>query len=412
MIQSNEGRCRVTDEKLEVVCDFNKQPLGNGFLEKQEFNNEYYYNMKIGFCNKSKMLQLVDQPSPEAMFHGNYAFFSSTSNYMQKHFEKFAKDVLSSKYFKSSSFVIELGCNDGILLKHFSKSGIKHLGIEPSENVAKLANESGIDTISEFFDEKLADEIINKYGHADIFMAANVMCHIPDIRSVVRGIKKLLSQQGVAIFEDPYLGDVVTKTSYDQIYDEHVFLFSALSIEYLFGLEGMDLINLEPQITHGGSMRYTIAHKGAYVREPIVDEILGLEIKQGLDRAETFKHFGQRVHESAVKLKEMILDLKSKGKKIAGYAATSKSTTVLNYCGIDGSLLEYIADSTPLKQGKFSPGMHIPIKSIQYFNENPPDYALLLAWNHQAEILDKEREFSVNGGRWITHVPYVRVIND
>ena len=218
--------------------------------------------MKLGYSKESKMVQLFNQPEPERMFHDQYAFFSSTSKYMSKHFKDFANFVKESNYLDSNNpFIIELGCNDGILLKNFASEGINHLGIEPSENVAKEANKNGVNTINKFFSEKLADEILEKYGKVDAFMAANVMCHIPEINNVVRGIEKLLKDSGVVIFEDPYLGDVIQKTSYDQIYDEHVFLFSAISVSNLFNLHGMELIDLHHQKTHGGSMRYVLAKK-------------------------------------------------------------------------------------------------------------------------------------------------------
>jgi methylation protein EvaC len=345
------------------------------------------------------------------MFHEHYAFYSSTSNFMAHHFMEFANQVIHSDYLsKDDPFVVELGCNDGIMLKNFAKQHIRHLGIEPSLNVAKEANKHGVRTRHEFFSEELADTIVSEEGQADTFLAANVMCHIPDIVGVVKGIKKLLKPTGVVIFEDPYLGDVVAKTSYDQIYDEHVFLFSALSIQYLFGLVGMEIIDLLPQKTHGGSMRYVLGHKGAHSVKGVVTQILAKEKAQGLDRLETFEKFRVNVEKSKLDLVTLLKDLKSRGKKIAGYAATSKSTTVLNYCGIGPDLIEYICDTTPIKQGKLSPGVHIPVVPYQTFKNTPPDYAVLLAWNHAEEIMAKEKEYLAAGGKWIVHVPEVKVL--
>ena len=212
------------------------------------------------------------------------------------------------------------------------------------------------------------------------------------------------------MFEDPYLGDVVAKTSYDQIYDEHVFLFSALSIQYLFGLQGMELIDVLPQITHGGSMRYVLAHQGAHPVKEAVTQLLAKEKAQGLDRLATFETFRANVEKSRLDLVTLLKTLKAQGKKVAGYAATSKSTTVLNYCGIGPDLIEYICDTTPIKQGKLSPGVHIPVVPYETFKKNPPDYAVLLAWNHAVEIMANEKEYVAAGGKWIVHVPEVRVI--
>ena len=295
------------------------------------------------------------------------------------------------------------------MLKNFAKVNIRHLGIEPSLNVANEANKQGVRTISKFFTEELADTIVREEGMADAFLAANVMCHIPDIVGVVRGIKKLLKPTGIASFEDPYLGDILAKTSYDQIYDEHVFLFSAHSIQYLFAREDLELIDVQPQVTHGGSMRYTLAHKGAYPINDSVSQLLQKERALGLNKFSTFEEFGKNVEKSKSELVALLRGLKEQGKSIAGYAATSKSTTILNYCDIGPDVIDYISDTTPIKQGKFSPGVHIPVLPYEVFKKNPPDYTVLFAWNHAQEIMDKEKEYVANGGKWIVHVPEVQV---
>lgn len=403
--------CRVSKTPLTKVLDFGSQPLGNGFIPPTEIENEYFFPMEIGFSEISMMLQLIEQPEPKKMFHDQYAFFSSTSEVMREHFKKFADHIINSKYIsKTDPFVIELGCNDGIMLRNFADKSIRHLGIEPSLNVAKEANKFGIRTRSEFFTEGLAEDIVRNEGQADVFLAANVMCHIPDIVGVVKGIKKLLKPTGVIMFEDPYLGDIILKTSYDQIYDEHVFLFSAHSIQYLFSQQGLELIDLQPQSTHGGSMRYVLAHQGAYPVSETVENILQNEKYQGLHLLKTFEKFKQNVEKSRSDLVLLLQKLKADGKKIVGYAATSKSTTIFNYCGIGPDLIEYICDTTPIKQGKLSPGMHIPVLPYEVFENDFPDYALLLAWNHADEIMAKEKKYAKLGGKWIVHVPKVRIL--
>jgi SAM-dependent methyltransferase len=407
----NQPVCRISAQALTKVLDFGKQPLGNGFLLPEHFASEYSYPMEMGFSETSMMLQLIQQPAPELMFHEHYAFYSSTSRFMERHFGEFAQQVMESKYLaKTDPFVVELGCNDGIMLKHFAKASIRHLGIEPSRNVAEEANAKGVRTLSEFFNEKMAEKIVQEDGQCDAFLAANVMCHIPDIEGVVKGIRMLLKPTGVVMFEDPYLGDVIEKISYDQIYDEHVFLFSAHSIQYLFGLHGMALIDVQSQKTHGGSMRYVLAHAGAYPVRDAVTKLLLKEQALGLHLLSTFELFREKVEQSRTALVSLLRDLKSKGKRIAGYGATSKSTTILNYSGIGPDLIEYISDTTPIKQGKFTPGMHIPVVPYEIFKANPPDYAVLFAWNHAEEIMAKEKAFIDAGGKWIVHVPKVRVL--
>ena len=402
--------CRVDGSELIPINDFGLQPLGNGFLQPNQTNDEYFFSMQTGFSESSLMFQLLDQPNPEQMFHDNYAFFSSTSTQMSLHFKKFADEILESKFVKDDPFIIELGCNDGIMLKHIANKKIRHLGIEPSLNTAREANKVGVETLSEFFSTELANKVQSQHGQADIIFSANVMCHIPDINDIANGISTLLKTTGVLVFEDPYLGDVINKTSYDQIYDEHVFLFSALSVSNLFSKYGMELINAEPQKTHGGSMRYTLAHKGAYPVEKNVEDVLKSELKLGLDKIATYKKFDDNVRKSRSDLIQLLQEIKSQGKSIAGYAATSKSTTILNYCNIGNDLIEYISDTTPLKHNTLSPGMHIPVLPYQEFLDRKPDYAFLFAWNHSDEILAKERSYIDSGGKFITHVPTVDVL--
>jgi methylation protein EvaC len=403
--------CLICNTPIGPFMSFGQMPLGNGFLLPDQYSQEYFFEMRVGFCPTCNMVQLLDQPDRERMFHENYAFFSGTSAYMARHFEAFAQQVMQTYLANvADPFVVEMGSNDGIMLQNFAKANIRHLGVEPSKNVAAVAQSRGIRTITEFFDADLARRVVEENGQADAFMAANVMCHIPTLQGVVEGIRTLLKPSGVVMFEDPYLGDVIEKTSYDQLYDEHTFLFTAHSIQYLFNGHGMELIDVQPQKTHGGSMRYVLGHAGAHPVQASVGELLAKEKALGLHQAATFDTFRANVEQSRTDLVKLLRELKSQGKRIAGYGATSKSTTILNYCGIGPNLIEYISDTTPIKQGKFTPGMHIPVKPYEAFQANPPDYAVLFAWNHAEEIMAKEKAYMERGGRWIVHVPKVRVL--
>ncbi|MBT6112583.1 MAG: class I SAM-dependent methyltransferase [Candidatus Marinimicrobia bacterium] len=403
-------RCYICNNNTGSFMTFGPMPIANGFLAKDQFENEYFFEMEVAFCNKCKMFQLVNQPDPGQMFNENYAFFSGTSKLMANHFDEFSTHVLSD-YIKDSvnPFVVEIGSNDGIMLKHFAQKGIRHLGIEPSANVAQVAIDQGVNTIVEFFDKSLAEKIVSEHGKVDAYIAANVMCHIPYINSIVEGVKVLLKPDGIVMFEDPYLGNVVEKTTYDQIYDEHTFLFSVHSIQYVFNQFDMEVIDVEPQSTHGGSMRYVIAHKGAKTINNNVKKQLEYEIELGLTNIDSFNLFKNNCEKYRTDLLALLSDIKSQGKTIAGYAATSKSTTIINYCGITTNHLDCIYDTTPIKQGKFSPGAHIPIKPHSEFKNNYPDYALLFGYNHEKEIMAKEQEFMDQGGKWITYVPEVKI---
>ena len=401
--------CRTCNNIINPFMSFGKMPIANGFLNENEFSDEFFFEMKTAFCDKCFTFQLVDQPDPKKMFHENYAFFSRQSKKMQEHFKKYADWVCENYLFdKNDPFVIEIGSNDGILLENFSKKKIKHLGIEPSANVAKEAQKHGVNTEIKFFNKDTANEVIENYGKASAILAANVMCHIPDLKNIAEAAYLALDQNGVLIFEDPYLGDMIEKTSYDQIYDEHVYIFSAISIKNIFEKYGFELINLLPQSTHGGSMRYILSKKGSYMTEKIVGEFLLKEKKMGLDSPETYEKFRKNCEKSRDDLIKILEEERKNNNRVVAYGATSKSTTILNYCKIGPELIEYISDTTPIKQDKFSPGMHIPVKNYGNFIETPPDTALLFAWNHAEEIMEKESNYNKNGGKWIVHVPNVK----
>ena len=402
-------KCLVCQGELELFHDFGKMPLGNGFLEKENFTKEYFFNLAIAFCPKCFMVQLLEQPAPEKMFHSQYPFFTGSSRKMSAHFESFAQDVSFQWLDRPNPFVVEIGSNDGTLLESFKQREIRHLGIDPSASVCARAQSRGVDCLNAFFDLETAKKVVAERGRAHAVLAANVLCHIPYLDSVLEGVSHLLERNGVLIFEEPYWGDVFEKTSYDQIYDEHVFLFSVHSIQFLLRKHGFELVTVQPQWTHGGSMRYTAARIGDHAVDASLAEFLEKEKKAGFTQWTVYKEFSIRVEKSRRDLKDLLLALKNEGQKLMGYAATSKSTTVLNYCQITPDLLPSICDTTPEKQGKFSPGAHIPIVPYEKFLEQKPNVALLFGWNHASEIHAKEIDFKEAGGKWLTYVPKVEM---
>ena len=402
--------CLLCHQHLSSFMSFGKQPIANGFLIEQDFAREYFYEMRVGFCERCGAFQLMEQPSREQMFNENYAFFSGTSQTMALHFKKFSEQVHTEFLTAANPFVVEIGCNDGTMLRNFKASGIRQLGIDPSANVVAVAKAQGIDCMVSFFDRECAEKIVAERGQADAFIAANVMCHIPYLHSIVEGISLLVKKGGVAIFEDPYLGDVIRNTTYDQIYDEHTFLFSLQSIQYIFSQHGMELFHVEPQESHGGSMRYFLAHKGTRAASAALQEWRRRESEMGLDRPETYQTFARNCDRYRADLVQLVRSIRAQGKRIVGYAATSKSTTILNYCGLTAADIEFISDTTPIKQGKFSPGAHIPVKSHDAFAADYPDYALLFGYNHAKEIMAKESAFMAAGGKWLIYFPEVKVL--
>ena len=404
------SKCRICDHEYTPFIDFGNMPIANGFLTEDEFDKEYFFRMEVGFCPVCAMVQLIEQPAPEMMFHENYAYFSSISVAMANHFEKFANLVMDTHLTSDDPFVVELGSNDGIMLRHFAEKGIRHLGVEPSANVAEAARKLGINTICEFFGKDLGESILKEYGQADAILAANVMCHIPSMHSVIAGFEKLLSKKGVVMYEDPYLGDIIEKTSYDQIYDEHVFYFSVASVNYMFGEHGMEVFDVMPQTTHGGSMRYVIGRKGEHDITPAVKAQVEKEEALGLRKTETYGTFRKNVEKNRDDLMDALNSLKAEGKRVVGYGATSKSTTVTTYCGITPEHVEFVSDTTPGKQNKCTPGAHIPVKPYAEFKKEYPDVALLFAWNHGKEIMANETDFHEKGGKWLVYVPEVKIL--
>jgi len=382
---------------------FGEMPIANGFLKKKEFNNEFFFNMEIGFSEKCSLFQLMDHPTPKQMFNNKYPFFTSSSTLMKKHFKDFSL-FLKKNYLNNNSKIIEIGSNDGTFLNNFKNSSLDFVGFEPSGNVAKIANSLGTKTINAFFGKDSLNSI-KKFRHkTDVICAANVICHIPNLIDVIVTIDKLLSSKGVFVFEEPYMGAMFKKVSYDQIYDEHIFMFSATSVKKIFDLYGFELIDIFEQPTHGGSMRYIISRKNKSTISKNVQKILDNEKKNNLDNIESCLEFKKNCEKSKTQLIKKINKIIGQGKRIVGYAATSKSTTILNYCNLGNDKIEYICDTTKEKIGKYSPGMHIPIVDVNKFREDNPDVAYLFAWNHKKEILDKEKKFLKNKGKWISHV--------
>ena len=353
---SKLNNCRVCNNPIQAFMSFGPMPLGNGFKNPELKKKEYTFEMQTAVCSCCSTFQLIDQPDPEQMFHDEYAFFSGTSSRMKEHFKSLAFEINNEiKTINNNKFVVEIGSNDGILIGNFAELGIQHLGIEPSANVAEVARSKGVNTKVSFFSENLATEVVKEYSKADAIMAANVICHIPSINDIASGVEKILKDDGIFVFEEPYLGDVLEKTTYDQIYDEHVFLFSLTSVNAIFNKVNMEIFRAEKQWTHGGSMRYWLSKKGVRKIEDSVYSWINFEQNLVIESPKTYLRFKESCEEQKSKLLSILEDLKSKGKRVVGYGATSKSTTILNYCGIGPEHIEFICDTTPIKQGKLTP---------------------------------------------------------
>ena len=394
--------CKVTNRKIRKIMSFGRMPMANGFLGKKDFKKEFFYNLQVGFNEKNFLFQVGNHPKSSKIFTNKYPFFTHKSKFMVDHFKNFY-NWLEKNYLKTNDKVIEIGSNDGTFLSYF-KNKYDVFGFEPSLNVAKIARKKKLKVTSKFFNYKNVLKLKKQKNQINLICAANVICHIPNLKDLIRSIDFLLSKEGLFVFEEPYLGSMFKKISYDQIYDAHVFIFSLHSVRNIFNSFGFDLVNAIPQKTHGGSMRYVIARKKTHKIKKSVKLLL---IKEKIDKLNKFSScikFKKDCEKSKKKFVSKINNLKKDGKKICGYAASAKSTTALNYCGINHRHIDYIVDSTKEKIGKFTPGTHIPIKSPLYFRKNYPDIVILNSWNHKKEIIKKEFKFTKKGGKWISHV--------
>ncbi|MEU1284823.1 class I SAM-dependent methyltransferase [Kitasatospora sp. NPDC005856] len=402
--------CRVCGGDVTEFLDLGRQPLSDRFLEPDRTEGEFFYRLAVGQCAACRMVQLTEEVPRDLMFHEEYPYHSSGSSVMREHFAGLAQRLLDTELTGPDPFVVEIGCNDGIMLKAVQDAGVRHLGFEPSSGVAKVAQAKGVRVRTDFFEEATASEVRAAEGTADVIYAANTMCHIPYLDSVFKGVDALLSPDGVFVFEDPYLGDVVAKTSFDQIYDEHFFVFSAGSVQAAAERFGFELVDVDRLPVHGGEVRYWLARRGARTPSEAVARLLAEEAAQQLGELATLRAFAANVTAIRDDLKALLTRLRAEGRTVVGYGATAKSATVTNFCGIGPDLVQFVCDTTPDKQNRLTPGMHIPVRPPTAFSESYPDYALLFAWNHAEEIMAKEQEFQQAGGRWILYVPEVHVV--
>jgi len=413
-IQNHDGyyhrtTCRICgSKKVEKFISLGPTPLANSLLTENDLRGrEKTYPLDVYFCTECNLVQLMDVVSPERMF-SDYVYMTGASKPMQTHFLSLVSDAIGHSDPEKSNFVVDIGSNDGTLLNVFSQSGCKTLGIEPATNLVAVAQTRGIQTINTFFNKKTAEKVFQEYGPADIITATNVFAHIDDLHGIIEGITCLLAERGTFIIEVPYLYHLIERLEFDTIYHEHLSYFSLHPLVYLFRKHGLTVVDVREIGSHGGSIRVFIRKQGLPTEN--VKKMLQFEKTEKLDDPLTYEKFGIDVAKLKRKLRSLLKKLKKDGCRITAYGATAKGNTLLNYCKIGTEYLDYISDTTPLKQGKYSPGMHIPIVPEEVFHESPPDYALLLAWNYAEEILRKESSYRKNGGKFIHPIPTPEIV--
>lgn len=404
------SNCHVCqNNKLYEFLSLGPTPLANSFLTKDQLNRpEPCYPLDVYFCENCGLVQIGEVIPPEILFR-NYAYITSTSQPMKVHFASLAERVMKKVKPTKGSLVVDIGSNDGTLLQGFQKYDVNCLGIEPATNIAEMARAQGVDTLNDFFGERLAQKVRTERGAASVILGTNVFAHASDLDGFLNGVTHLLAEDGVFIVEFPYLVDMLNKLEFDTIYHEHLRYFAIRPLVVLFARFDMGITDIERISVHGGSLRVYVK-KSAASSSPSVVEFLELEQGVKLDSTATYQQFGADVSAVRSELLSLLRKLKRKGARIAGYGAPAKGNTLLNYCKIGLDILDYISDTTPFKQGRYTPGMHIAVFPESHFHECPPDYALLLAWNYADEILCKEEAYRQAGGKFIVPIPRPQLV--
>lgn len=387
--------------------DLGMHPLANAYLKKNELKkNEKKYRLKVNFNKKNYLVKVISIFSSKVMFNNKYPYRSSMSQTMLKSFAGLAKKIKSKKKNK----VLEIGSNDGAFAFNFNKKKI--ICVEPCNNLAKITKKRGYKTYNEYWNYSLAKKICKQNGKMNIVFSSNTISHIKNLDNVFKSINYLLDKNGILIIEDPSLVECLKKNTYDQFYNEHIYVFSFNSLKYALRKHNLIIFHIENIETHGGSTRFYIKkeeNKNLKIKNTVLKQIIK-EKKMNITKVKTYINFAKRVNKSKVKFIKIIKDLKNINKKIIGYGATAKSCTVLNFCKINNKYIDYFIDTTPEKQKKYTPGTHIPIiKKAR--NINPSQTVFYLgAWNFLKEITKKEKRFIKNGGKFLIHTPYPRII--
>lgn len=403
--------CRLCGgSRLSLVLELAPTPPANAFVPAAEKDGtQETFPLDVFFCEDCAHVQLLDVVDPRVLFE-NYVYVSGTSPVFVRHFAAYADDVIARFAPPAGGLILDIGSNDGTLLRQFKDRGFRVLGVDPAKDIARQATESGVETFAGFFTADLAGSIRADRGPAAVITANNVFAHADDLAGIVRGIRGLLAEDGVFVFEVSYLVDVYEKTLFDTIYHEHVAYHSVKPLVHFLAENGLELIQALRVDSHGGSLRGVAQLAGGPRSvDASVADLIALEEGLGLHRAETLKGFGAKIDRVRDELNGLLKRLKAEGKSVAAFGAPAKATTLMYHFGIGPEIIDFIVDDSPLKQGLFSPGMHIPVLPSQAIYDRKPDYVVILAWNFAAPIMDKHAAYRQGGGRFIVPLPTVEV---
>jgi len=392
------------------ILDLGVQPLANNLLTPADLAKpEPKFPLRLAVCQSCWMLQITDLIPPVALF-SEYLYFSSFSDLMLCHAREACEGYLKEFGLNRQSLVVEVASNDGYLLQNFVQANVPCLGIEPAANIAKVAREKGIETLVEFFAQQIADALASQNRQADLILGNNVFAHAPDTNDFVAGLKVLLKPRGRIALEFPYGVEFIEHTEFDTIYHEHVFYFTLTALKPLFERHGLTIFRVQRIPIHGGSLRLFACHTGAYPVEKSAINLLVEEASKGVNSLAYYEGFSRQVRAIRDELVALLARLNQEGKRIAAYGASAKGSTLLNYYGVGADTLEFVADRSTYKQGRLTPGTHIPIVAPDNLVKRKPDYTLLLTWNFADEILAQQQAYRNAGGKFIVPIPKVKVV--